>query len=80
MLVWLTQLGISIAAPLAGCVLLAVWLQERFGLGKWVIIAGLILGITGAVEGLRSSFKAMARHQKNVKKDPPPPTAFNDHH
>ena len=80
MLVWLTQLGVSVAAPLAGCVLLAVWLRDRFSLGNWVIIAGLILGIAGAAEGLRSSIKAMTLLQQRNKKKPPPPTAFNDHH
>ena len=37
MLVWLSQLGLSVAAPLAGFILLAVWLNERFSLGVWVI-------------------------------------------
>ena len=32
LLVWLTQLGLSVAVPLAGFILLAVWLRSRFGL------------------------------------------------
>ena len=79
-LVWITQLGMSVAAPLAGCILLAVWLKNQFSLGNWVIIVGLILGVSGAVEGLRSSIKAMMIHQKHKKKETPPPVAFNDHH
>lgn len=36
MLAWVTQLGLSVAFPLAGFVLLAVWLKNRFGWGNWV--------------------------------------------
>lgn len=78
MLVWLTQLGISVVAPLGGFVLLAVWLRQRFDLGFWVVIAGVVLGIICAIDGLRSSLKAMERMSKD-KKDDIPPVSFNDH-
>lgn len=78
LLVWLTQLGLSVAFPLGGFVLLAVWLRQRFGWGVWVIILGLVLGIIGAIDGLRTSLKAMERMAKD-KKEEKPPVSFNDH-
>ena len=79
LLIWLSQLGISVAVPLAGFVLLAVWLQSRFDLGVWVIWIGVALGVICAIDGLRTSLKAMDR-LANHKSDPePPPVAFNDH-
>lgn len=78
MLVWLTQLALSVAVPLAGFVLLAVWLQQEFDLGIWVVIIGVILGTVCAVDGLRSSLKTMARMAKDEKEDIPP-VSFNDH-
>lgn len=78
LLVWLTQLGLSVAVPLGGFVLLAVWLRQRFGLGVWVVIAGVILGIICAADGLRTSLKAMDRIAKD-KKEEKPPVSFNDH-
>lgn len=75
---WLTQLGLSVAAPLAGCIWLAVWLRQRFDLGGWVLLAGIFLGIVCAVDGLRVSLKAMERMTKE-KKEQPPPVSFNDH-
>ena len=79
LLIWLSQLGISVAVPLAGFVLLAVWLQSRFDLGAWVIWIGVALGVICAIDGLRTSLKAMDR-LANHKADPePPPVAFNDH-
>ena len=79
LLVWLTQLGFSVAFPLAGFVLLAVWLQNRFSLGAWVIWAGVALGVICAVDGLRTSLKAMERLAKKKPDEEPPPVSFNDH-
>lgn len=78
LLVWLTQLALSVAVPLTGFVWLAVWLRQRFALGAWVIVVGVVLGAVGAVDGLRISLKAMDRMAENEKKDEPPPS-FNDH-
>ena len=79
MIIWLTQLGFSIAFPLAGFIMLAVWLRDRFGLGPWVLAAGIILGIVGAVDGLRYSLKAMELLSKKNKDEDPPPVSFNTH-
>ena len=78
MLIWLTQLGLSVAAPMVCYIWLAVWLRGRFGLGNWIILAGLFLGLSSAVSGVRVSLRAMekmsGRHNQN-----PPPISFNDH-
>lgn len=78
LLVWLTQLGISVAAPLGGFVLLSIWLRQRFDLGIWVVLAGAFVGVICAIDGLRSSLKAMERMSRD-KKEEPPPVSFNDH-
>ena len=81
LIVWLTQLGYSVAFPLAGFTLLAVWLRQRFDLGIWVILVGIGVGLICAVDGFRSSLKTMERLSKDQKKDDePPPVSFNDHH
>ena len=79
LLVWLTQLGLSVALPLAGFVLLGVWLNQRFHLGVWVVIAGLIVGFCSAITGLRSSLRLLERRTRGKKEDAPPPVSFNDH-
>jgi uncharacterized membrane protein len=78
LLVWLTQLGMSVALPLAGFVWLAVWLRQRFDLGVWVIVIGVVVGLICAADGLRSSLKAMERMSRE-KKEKEPPVSFNDH-
>ncbi len=78
-LVWLTQLGISVAAPMAGFVLLAVWLRNNLSLGNWVMWVGIILGIVFAIDSLRHSLHLLARLTEPKEKTPPP-VSFNDHH
>lgn len=80
LLVWLTQLGLSVAGPLTGFILLAVWLRQRFGLGIWVLIVGILFGISGAVDGFRVSMKAMEQMSKNKpEENETPSVSFNDH-
>ena len=78
MLVWMTQLGISVALPPLGFILLAVWLRNNQGWGSWVIWAGIVLGVVCAIDGLRTSLKAMERMSRD-KKCETPPVSFNDH-
>ena len=79
LIIWLTQLGFNVAFPLAGFVLLGVWLQNRFNLGVWVVWAGIVVGVICAIDGLRTSLKAMARLAKDKPEEGPPPVSFNDH-
>ena len=78
LLIWLSQLGLSVVLPLAGSVLLALWLRDTCGWGNWVIWVGVGLGIVWAIDGFRVSLKAMERLSDRKKKDPPP-ISFNDH-
>ena len=61
LLVWFSQLAISVAVPLGGAVWLSVWLYDRYQLGTWVIVLGVVLGLWWAIDGLRTSLKAMER-------------------
>lgn len=78
LLIWLTQLGLSVAVPLGGFLLLALWLRNKFDLGAWIVIVGIILGVICAFEGLMSSLKAMKRMAKKDEEETPP-VSFNDH-
>ena len=78
LLTWLTQLGLSTAIPLAGFVLLAVWLKDRFGLGNWVLFLGIGLGVFSAIDGFYKSLKALEKLSKDKKKDQPP-ISFTEH-
>lgn len=79
LLVWLSQLGLSVAVPPLLLIWLGLWLRDDCGWGSWVLWVCIILGLVLAVDGLRTSLKAMARLSKPRKDDTPPPVSFNDH-
>ena len=79
LLVFLTQLGLSVALPLAGFVLLGVWLHQSLGWGVWTVWAGIVIGFACAIEGLRSTRKAMAMMAKDKKSKQNPGVSFNNH-
>lgn len=81
LLIWFTQLGISVCVPLAGYTLLAFWLHRSHGWGTWVIWVGIILGIVSAVGALRDALCSMNRYIKRNAPPPhdPPAVSFSEH-
>lgn len=82
MLIWLTQLGMGVAMPLAGFIWLGIWLQNKFSLGAWCVILFCGIGLVCAIDGMRVSLKTMERldkHRKKQKKEMKPGVSFNDH-
>lgn len=82
LLVWLTQLGLSVALPPAGMIFLATWLRDRFSLGNWIIWVAIVIGLICAIDGLRVSLKSLerlTRNKNNEDKEDPPTVSFNEH-
>ena len=78
LLIWLTQLGLSTAVPLAGFILLAVWLRDHCDWGGWVIWIGIVLGIYCAVTGFLSSLKTLKQLSSGKQKENTT-VSFNEH-
>ena len=65
---YLTQLGFSIAVPPVLCIFAGMWLQRRFALGDWVIVASLGVGlVSGACSFM--SFARTVRRKTEKKED-----------
>lgn len=79
LLIWLTQLGLSVALPLGGFILLGIWLRNNLGWGSWTVFAGLALGILCAVRSFRDSLKAMDRMSGRKERPSPPSVSFDRH-
>ena len=78
LLVWLTQLGLSVVIPLGCFILLAAWLHGTYGWGVWIYAVCSVVGMIFAIDGFRASLKIMREMSKDKKKADPP-VAFNDH-
>ncbi len=76
-LVWLSQLGLSTAVPLAGFILLGVWLHKNAGWGGWTVPVGILLGLMGAAGSLYNSFRTL--HQMLKQDEDKPPVGYNKH-
>ena len=78
LLVWLTQLAISVFMPLGGFVWLGIWLHRRFSLGVWVLLICCALGLFGAARGLTDGLKIMEKISAEGDKKPDT-VSYNDH-
>ena len=73
------QLGFSLITPPVVLLWLAHWLQTKYGLGVWVTILALILGLlTSASTALQFYRKLTAKKEKDNDK-PKPPRGYGDH-
>ena len=79
LLMWVIQFGFSIIFPTVFFLILAVWLQNRFGLGLWIVAVFGILGILTSISTARSCLCSLRNAAKEAGSDKEPPTAFNDH-
>lgn len=79
LLMWVVQFGFSILFPTVFFLILAVWLQNRFSLGVWIIIVLGILGVLTSVSTTRSCLKSLRKAADEVSGRNPPSVAFNDH-
>ena len=75
-MVILSQMLFSVAIPPVVFILGASWLQNRFSLGKWVMLLGVLLGVAGAIMGLWNTVKSLLQNEKIGSKTP---TSYNDH-
>ena len=62
----LGQLGLNIAIPIILCILGCWFLTDRLGVGEWVFIPGIILGIGGS---FMSGYKFYVSESKRAAKD-----------
>ena len=79
LLMWVVQFGFSILFPTVFFLILGVWLQEKYGLGLWIVIVLGIVGVLTSVSTTRSCLKALRRAADESSEHKDPPISFNDH-
>lgn len=79
LILWVTQFGLSILMPPCLFLLLAVWLQNKFGLGLWIVAALGILGVLISIGTARANWRAMRKEAEDASGNKTPPISFNDH-
>lgn len=74
-LVWLTQLGFSLVAPPILCIWGAIWAQNRYGLGTWIMVVAIVFGLCASFSNGLVFYRMMERKSKKQEK----PRFFNNH-
>lgn len=80
LLMWVGQFGFSAIFPTVFFLLLANWLQNRFGLGLWIVVVLGILGILTSVSSARACLRSLRKAAEEAGGSRETPVSFNDHH
>lgn len=73
----LSQMGLSLAAPLLICLLFCSWLSSRYSFGAWIYIPGFFFGLGGS--GMTAYKIYLGIIKKEKKRKNRHETAFNRH-
>lgn len=79
MLTWVTQFGFSIFFPPCAMLMLASWLQNKYGWGNWTFFVFGILGLLTAFSSARSGIRSLLKAAEENSPKRTDSTAFNDH-
>lgn len=78
LLLWVTQLGLSLLFPLCFFLILAVRLQQRYELGTWIVLLLGLVGFLTSVSTARSCIRSLRKAAEKAS-DQKDPASFNDH-
>ena len=79
LLMWVGQFGLSMIFPTLFFLILAVWLQNRFGLGMWIIVIMGVLGILTSIQATRSCLHSLRKAAQEASGEKETPISFNNH-
>ena len=79
LLMWVGQFGLSIIFPMLFFLYLGVWLQNRFGLGIWIVAVFGIFGLLTTVSTVKSCLRSLCKAANEASGSKRPPIGFNDH-
>lgn len=73
------QLGFTLLTPPVALLLLAWWLQDRFGLGSWVMVVGLLFGLVTSGASAWRFWKRLSGSLNRQQEKQETPVVFYHH-
>ena len=75
------QLGFTLITPPVVMALLGWWLQSRFGLGTWVMLVAIVIGLlTSATSAYKFYLRVMGSERNKAEAEPTEkPVVFSTH-
>lgn len=65
----LSQLAISLLTPCFLMIILCLWLKNKFGLGDWVVLVGLFMGLGSGISSVWAYLKRAMRDAEKQQKE-----------
>lgn len=69
LLIWVGQFGFSCIFPTCLFLMLGIYLQDRFGLGVWIVIVLGIIGFLTSLSTARSCLRSIRKEIDRISKD-----------
>ena len=63
-----SQLGLTLVTPPLLCILGALWAQKRFGIGDWLLLCAILVGVLSGVCGMADLICAELRRDRRSEK------------
>ena len=79
LLMWVGQFGFSVIFPTVFFLYLAVWLQNKWDFGMWVLIVFGLLGIMTSISTTKSCLRSLRKAAEEATGEKERPVSFNDH-
>lgn len=79
LLMWVGQFGFSVIFPTLFFLLLAVWLQNKYSLGMWIVVVFGILGVLTSISTTRACLHSLRKAAEDASGQKDTPISFNDH-
>lgn len=65
----LSQLAISLLTPCFLMIFICIWLKNRYGLGDWVVLVGLFLGLGSGISSVWVYLKRAIRDAEQQRQE-----------
>jgi len=79
LLMWVGQFGFSVIFPTVFFLFVAVWLQNKFDLGMWILIVFGVLGVLTSISTTKSCLRSLRKAAEEASGEKQLPISFNDH-
>ncbi len=79
LLLWVGQFGFSVIFPTLVFLIAAVWLQNKFDLGLWIVALFGVLGVLTSISTTRACLRSLRRAAQELADEKEPPVSFNRH-
>lgn len=79
LIIWVSQFGFSVLFPLCLFLYGGFWLQNRLGLGLWVMVVCGVLGFMTSISTAKSCLRSLLKARDEAASQEKPPVSFNDH-